>query len=68
MQLAAGRTPKNKSAVYAKLDADLASEARISCSQAHPEGGVAGGSAPGPGGSKGALRPPSKNLSWCEKR
>ena len=36
--------------------------------QAHREGGVAGASAPGPGGPKGALRPLSKNLSWCEKR
>jgi len=31
-------------------------------------GGVAGASAPGPGGPKGARRAPSKNLSLCEKR
>jgi len=32
------------------------------CTQAHQEGGVAGASAPGPGGSKGALRPPPKKI------
>jgi len=32
--------------------------------QAHQERGVAGASAPGPGGPKGAQWAPSKNLSW----
>ena len=35
--------------------------------QAHREGGVAGASAPGPGGPKGAQRAPSKNKA-CVKR
>ena len=37
--------------------------------QAHREAWVAGASAPGPGGPKGARREaPQKNLSWYEKR